>query len=151
MPDILNSAINDQLSKFSDILSVLALSLNYEIKEKEEKNIKTDVNSLLEIPEFADTNKMKELLNILSTKEIINEVMDKIKDKDVSIVIGSEHKDVVLKDYSIISLDMENPNMNTKLAVLGPKRTDYSKAIAILKYVNNKLKNIFSQNQEEDN
>lgn len=151
LPDILNSAINTQLSKFSDILSALAISLNYEMKEKAGKNVKTDVNSLLEIPEFADTNKMKELLNILSTKEIISEVLDKIKDKDVSIVIGSEHKDVVLKDYSIISLDMENLNMNTKLAVLGPKRTDYSKAIATLKYVNNKLKNIFSQNQEEDN
>lgn len=150
LPDILNSAINTQLSKFSDILSALAISLNYEMKEKAGKNVKTDVNSLLEIPEFTDTNKMKELLNILSTKEIISEVMDKIKDKDVSIVIGSEHKDVVLKDYSIISLDMENSNMNTKLAVLGPKRTDYSKAIATLKYVNNKLKNIFSQNQEED-
>lgn len=150
LPDILNSAINDQLSKFSDILSALAISLNYEMKEKAGKKVQTDVNSLLEIPEFADTNKMKELLNILSTKEIISEVMDKIKDKDVSIVIGSEHKDVVLKDYSIISLDMENSNMNTKLAVLGPKRTDYSKAIATLKYVNNKLKNIFSQNQEED-
>lgn len=150
LPDILNSAVNTQLSKFSDILSALAISLNYEMKEKAGKNVKTDVNSLLEIPEFSDTNKMKELLNILSTKEIINEVMDKIKDKDVSIVIGSEHKDVVLKDYSIISLDMENTNMNTKLAVLGPKRTDYSKAIATLKYVNNKLKNIFSQNQEED-
>ena len=150
LPDILNSAINTQLSKFSDILSALAISLNYEMKEKAGKNVKTDVNSLLEIPEFADTNKMKELLNILSTKEIINEVMDKIKDKDVSIVIGSEHKDVVLKDYSIISLDMDSSNMNTKLAVLGPKRTDYSKAIATLKYVNNKLKNIFSQNQEEE-
>jgi len=150
LPDILNSAINSQLSKFSDILSALAISLNYDMKEKAGKNVKTDVNSLLEIPEFADTNKMKELLNILSTKEIISEVMDKIKDKDVSIVIGSEHRDVVLKDYSIISLDMENLNMNTKLAVLGPKRTDYSKAIATLKYVNSKLKNIFSQNQEED-
>lgn len=150
LPDILNSAINTQLSKFSHILSALAISLNYEMKEKAGKNIKTDVNSLLEIPEFADTNRMKELLNILSTKEIISEVMDRIKDKDVSIVIGSEHKDVVLKDYSIISLDMENLNMSTKLAVLGPKRTDYSKAIATLKYVNNKLKNIFSQNQEEE-
>ena len=150
LPDILNSAISSQLSKFSDILSALALSLNYEMKEKSNKNVKTDVNSLLEIPEFADTNKMKELLNILNTKQIINDVMEKIKENEISIVIGSEHKDVVLKDYSIISLDMENTNMNTKLAVLGPKRTDYAKAIATLKYVNNKLKNIFSQNQEED-
>ena len=149
LPDILNSAISSQLSKFSDILSALALSLNYEMKEKSNKNVKTDVNSLLEIPEFADTNKMKELLNILNTKQIINDVMEKIKENEISIVIGSEHKDVVLKDYSIISLDMENTNMNTKLAVLGPKRTDYAKAIATLKYVNNKLKNIFSKNEEE--
>jgi len=150
LPDILNSAINRELSKFSDILSALAVSLNYEMKENATKNIKTDVNSLLDIPEFSDTNKMKELLNILNTKQILNDVMEKIKENDVSIVIGSEHSDVILKDYSIISLDMENLNMNTKLAVLGPKRTDYSKAIATLKYVNNKLKNIFSQNEEED-
>ncbi len=150
LPDILNSAINNQLSSFSDILSALAISLNYEMKDKSGKNIKTDVNSLLEIPEFADTSKMKELLNILNTKQIISDVMEKIKENDISIVIGSEHKDIILKDYSIISLDMENTNMNTKLAVLGPKRTDYSKAIATLKYVNNKLKNIFSNNEEED-
>jgi len=92
------------------------------------------------------------LLNILNTKEIINEVMDKINENDVSIVIGSEHHDLLLKDYSIVSLDIENPGINTKLAVLGPKRTDYSKAVATLKYVNNKLKNIFSkdENEEED-
>ena len=150
LPDILNSAINNQLSSFSDILSALAISLNYEMKDKPDKNIKTDVNSLLEIPEFSDTSKMKELLNILNTKQIISDVMEKIKENDISIVIGSEHKDIILKDYSIISLDMENTNMNTKLAVLGPKRTDYSKAIATLKYVNNKLKNIFSNNEEED-
>jgi len=152
LPNILSSAINDQLSKFSDILNALALSINYEIKENVTNNVKTDVKSLLDIPEFADTNRMKELINILNTKEIINEVMDKINENDVSIVIGSEHHDLLLKDYSIVSLDIENPGINTKLAVLGPKRTDYSKAVATLKYVNNKLKNIFSkdENEEED-
>ena len=149
LPNVLSSAINNQLNKFSDILSALAVSLNYEIKEDSPNNVKTDIKSLLDIPEFSNTDKMKELLNILSTKEIINEVMEKIKEDDVSIVIGSEHRDVLLKDYSIISLDMDNLNVNAKLAVLGPKRTDYAKAIATLKYVNNKLKNIFSKNEED--
>lgn len=146
LPNVLSSAINSQLSNFSDILTALAISLNNEIKEDASNNVKTDIKALLDIPEFSDTNKMKELLNILGTKEIINEVMEKIKEDDISIIIGSEHQDVLLKDYSIISLDMENPNVNTKLAVLGPKRTDYAKAIATLKYVNNKLKNIFGKN-----
>ena len=149
LPNALSSAINSQLSSFSDILTALAISLNNEIKEETNNNVKTDIKSLLDVPEFSDTNKMKELLNILGTKEIINEVMEKIKEDDISIVIGSEHKDVLLKDYSIISLDMENPNINTKLAVLGPKRTDYAKAIATLKYVNNKLKNIFSNKEDK--
>ncbi len=152
LPNILSSAINEQLGKFSDILNALAQSINYDIKENVTNNVKTDVKSLLDVPEFADTNKMKELLNILGTKEIISDVMSKIKENDVSIVIGSEHHDLLLKDYSIVSLDIENPVANTKLAVLGPKRTDYSKAVATLKYVNNKLKNIFSkeENEEED-
>ena len=149
LPNALSLAINNELSKFSDILSALAISLNNDIKGETSNNIKTDIKSLLDVPEFSDTKKMKELLNILGTKEIINDVMEKIKEDDISIVIGSEHKDVLLKDYSIISLDMENSNINTKLAVLGPKRTDYAKAIATLKYVNNKLKNIFGKNKED--
>ena len=150
LPNILSSAISEQLSKFSDILNALALSINYEIKENVTSNVKTDVKSLLDIPEFSDTNKMKELLNILNTKEIILEVMEKIEENDISIVIGSEHHDLLLKDYSIVSLDIENPGVNTKLAVLGPKRTDYSKAVATLKYVNNKLKNLFSKDENEE-
>ena len=150
LPNILSSAINEQLNKFSDILNALALSINYEMKENVTNNVKTDVKSLLDVPEFSDTNRMKELLNILGTKEIINEVMNKINENDVSIVIGSEHHDLLLKDYSIVSLDIENPAINTKLAVLGPKRTDYSKAVATLKYVNTKLKNIFSKNENEE-
>ena len=150
LPNVLSLAINEQLEKFSDILNALAASINYEMKEDAAKKVKTDVHSLLDMPEFSDTERMKELLNILNTKEIINDVMDKIKENDISIVIGSEHQDMLLKDYSIISLDIENPNLNTKLAVLGPKRTDYSKAVATLKYVNNKLKNIFSRNEENE-
>ncbi|MDD2628280.1 MAG: heat-inducible transcriptional repressor HrcA [Clostridia bacterium] len=148
LPDVLSSAISNQLHKFSDILEALALSINYEIKENKTSAVKTDMIELLEIPEFSDTNRVKELLNILSTKQIIGEVIEKIEDKDISIVIGNESKDILLKDYSIISLDMETTT-NAKVAVLGPKRTDYSKAISTLKYVNNKLKNIFSK--EEDN
>ena len=150
LPSILSSAINSQLEKFSDILNALILSINYEMKENVTSSVKTDVNLLLDIPEFSDTKKMKELLNILNTKEIIDDVMEKIKENDVSIVIGSELSDILLKDYSIVSLDIENNNMNTKLAVLGPKRTDYSKAVATLKYVNNKLKNIFSKDENRE-
>ena len=50
LPNVLSSAINSQLSSFSDILTALAISLNNEIRKESNNNVKTDVKSLLDIP-----------------------------------------------------------------------------------------------------
>ena len=143
LPNILNKAINNQLQKFSGILKEVIMKMNYELNENSGNSIKTDVTTLLDVPEFNDVNKMKEFLNILNTKQIIDVAIEKVSDGDVSIVIGSEHEDILLKDYSIISLDLDSGSIPAKVAVLGPKRTDYSKAISALKQVNTKLRDIF--------
>ena len=72
----------------------------------------------------------------------------------MSIVIGSENKEVLLNDYTVISLDIEKDNKYLgKLSVIGPKRMNYAKTISTLKYINEKFNNTLKvkRNEKEDN
>ena len=54
-------------------------------------------------------------------------------DNDVSVIIGSEHKELLLKDYTLVSLDVTDNTTNASLGIISPKRVDYSKTINTLK------------------
>ena len=70
---------------------------------------------------------------MISTKEVIDSALQKSKDNKLSIVIGSENKEILLNDYTIISLDIEKDNKYLgKLSVIGPKRMNYAKTISTL-------------------
>ncbi len=146
---VLNDIVAKELSSFSFVLGKICESIKYEMS-KESKKISADLASILDLPEFSDIQKAKNFVNMLSTKDIIDATLDKTKNNELGIIIGSESKEMLLKDYSIISLDIKTDNKKVgKISVVGPKRADYSKAVATLKYIDNKIKNIFSKNKEE--
>lgn len=146
---VLNEIITKELNSFSFILERICKSIEYEM-QKESKRLRADFESILDLPEFSDIQKAKNFVNILSTKDVINIALENSKKDELGIIIGSESKELLLKDYSIISLDFEDDNSKIgKIAVVGPKRVDYSKTIATLKYIDNKFKNIFNKNKKE--
>ncbi|MEG1009102.1 MAG: heat-inducible transcription repressor HrcA, partial [Clostridia bacterium] len=60
------------------------------------------------------------------------------------IVIGSENKELLLKDCSVVTLDIvQNNKVLGKVSVVSPERLDYSKTISTLKYINKKVKSYF--------
>ncbi len=156
LPKILGEIVGKELEKFSEVLKAIESAIKYEIGDGS-SNIKTNVETLLEQPEFSKAENIKKLFNVINTKDIIKEAIEKIKDSDVSIVIGNENEELLLKDYSIISLDLAEKMImgldSGKLSVIGPKRVDYSKIVAIFKLVGERLKNILGskKDKEEEN
>lgn len=147
--NVLSSIISKELSSFSFVLGKICESIKYEMS-KESKKLSADYASILDLPEFSDIEKAKNFVNMLSTKDSIDLALKKAEENELGIIIGSESKDLLLKDYSIISLDLEADDKKIgKISVVGPKRADYSKAIATLKYIDSKLKNIFNKNKKE--
>ncbi len=148
----LNKMIEKDLQKFSNILGEISESVKYELN-KERKKLSANVESILDLPEFSDVEKAKNFVNILSTKEIIDDTLLSIKDENLGIIIGSENQELLLKDYSIITLNVGDKDKTVgKLSVIGPKRMDYSKTVATLKYINHKFKNLLpteSKNNKE--
>ena len=145
----LNQVIANELSKFSNILNEIEKSISYEFS-KESKKLNSNVESILGLPEFSDVEKAKNFVNILSTKNVIDNVLNEASNNELGIVIGSENKEVLLKDYSIISLDIKDDKKSLgKLSVISPKRIDYSKTISTLKYINSKFKNLMLENKNK--
>ncbi len=144
----LNTVIEKELDTFSFVLEEICKSIKNEMNS-ETKKLSSNVEAILDLPEFSDVEKVKNFVNMLSTKEIIESTLDMIKQDKLGIIIGSESKEIILKDYSIISLDIETEDGNIgKLSVVSPKRIDYSKTISTLKYVNDKIKDIFSRDSK---
>lgn len=141
----LNTVIQRELTTFSNILKDVSNSMYLEFF-KDKHNINSNVEAILDLPEFADVEKAKNFVNILSTKDIIDKTLKFSNDSELGIVIGSENKEILLRDYSIISLNISNEDfVKGNLSVISPKRLDYSKTISILKHINLKFKSLFSK------
>ncbi|MBR5227991.1 MAG: heat-inducible transcription repressor HrcA [Clostridia bacterium] len=145
----LNDVVKKELSKFSNILNEMEHIVRKELDEPK-NNMKGNMESLLALPEFSNTNEIKKFLNVVNTKEIINEVLNKIDKDDISVIIGNENNQMLLKDYSLISLDFTaTDTTSATLGIVSPKRVDYKKAVSTLKAVNDRLKKIFGKEKED--
>lgn len=149
LQEVLNKVVHKELKRFSTVLEEMTKLIIKEISDL--SMVKGDITSLFALPEFSDTAEIKKYLDVVGTKQIINEVLEKIDQNDISVIIGSESGDILLKDYTLLSLGIENNSTNATIKVLSPKRVDYNKAITTLKTVNDKLKNIFKKGGESKN
>ena len=150
---VLNDVIKKDLQAFSGVMEQIVNSIKYEMS-KDMKKLNSGVEKILENPEFSDIETVKNFINMISTKEIIDTALDKSKNNKLSIVIGSENKEVLLNDYTVISLDIEKDDKYLgKLSVIGPKRMNYAKTISTLKYINEKFNNTLKvkKTEQEDN
>ncbi len=147
----LNNVIEKELKAFSFVLDQISNSIKHEMA-KGNNNSKNNIESILELPEFSNVEKAKNFVNILSTKSIIDGTLEKISENNLGIIIGSENNEVILKDYTIISLNVGTKDKQLgKISVISPKRIDYSKTVSTLKYINNKFKNLFiNKDNNED-
>lgn len=146
----LNLVISKELSTFSNILDEICKSIKYEITQ-ENKKVRSNVESILDLPEFSDIERAKNFINIISTKDVIDSTLSKISGNELGIVIGSENNEFMLKDYSIISLQVtDEEKVVGNLSIVSPKRLDYSKTISTLKYINEKFKKMFSKDKKEE-
>ncbi|MDR0832044.1 MAG: heat-inducible transcriptional repressor HrcA [Bacillales bacterium] len=93
--------------------------------------------NILDQKEFtADITKLKKIVNLLNS----DEVWRKLSNREGLIVkIGSEMLVIELDDASVVSSTIEIGNETRTIALIGPKRMDYDKAIEAMKYIQNKL------------
>jgi heat-inducible transcriptional repressor len=98
----------------------------------------TGAKNVIKQPEFEDPVRFQGVIELLEDKDIIVHILDKSEEmnsNEVYVSIGKENQDQKLFDYSLITKEYKIGDISGHLGIIGPKRMEYSKVIAIVDYV----------------
>ncbi len=105
----------------------------------------TGASNIIKQPEFEDPEKFPGIVELIENKDIIIHILDKGSDAaidQVFISIGSENEDRKLEEYSFVSKEYSFGGTSGTLGIIGPKRMEYSKVVAIVDYMAKMLSEI---------
>lgn len=103
------------------------------------------LSEVLDLPDFCDINRIRELLRTIEDKQLIVSLLDIISGSDgTQVFIGSENPLDEMKKFSmVISTYREGDKPTGAIGIIGPTRMNYLKAISIVdttaKYITNML------------
>lgn len=106
------------------------------------KTFRSGMDTIFEIPEFRDVDKLKEIITAVNN-ENINSLIVK-PTKGLSVRIGQENNISVMNDCSIISVPYQiGDNEGGMIAVIGPTRMEYNRVIPLLEYIAKNMSKLF--------
>lgn len=101
-----------------------------------ETNIKMSGQSnILKQPEFDDVGKIREIIRKFDDKEIVKNIKE--DDEGIRIYIGSENE--FDNDVTIVKTKYQYRGEEGTIALIGPKRMEYDRVIALLDYIKNHI------------
>lgn len=103
----------------------------------EERIFITGARNVIQQPEFEDPEKFQGVIELIEDKDIIIHIMEKNKNgpDDIFISIGKENNDQKLEEYSLVTKEYNYGETSGTLGIIGPKRMEYSKVVAIVDYI----------------
>lgn len=121
-----------------EIIKVFVDSID-KIFQEEKEGVTLYIGGTTEIlsqPEFGNTENYKNIIELTDDKHVVFHVLNKIPvdQSGIAISIGGENDDEKLKDYSIISTSYSSGGITGRIALIGPKRMDYTKMVSMLNY-----------------
>ncbi len=104
--------------------------------------------NLLNFPEYSDVEKAKKVLNFMHNKNNIRSLATiPLEENGISVLIGHENPFEELGDCSMAVLSYNISGKAGRIALVGPKRMDYSKAVSMLEYLKDELSNSLGGNE----
>ena len=91
--------------------------------------------NILMQPEFDNTEKIKQILDIFDDKKIINSIKE--DDNGINIYIGSEND--IDEDLTVVKTKYNNNGEEGTIALIGPKRMEYDHVVTLLNYIKENL------------
>lgn len=108
------------------------------------------LSEMLELPDFYDITRIKELLRTIEDKQLVIKLLDKIADYNgTQVFIGSENPLDEMKNFSfVVSTYKEGNKPLGAIGIIGPTRMDYYKTISIVDMTAKFINNIFSADRK---
>lgn len=114
--------------------------------EKRERLYLGGTTQMLNQPEFHDVQKVKDILLMLEEEQLLKDILHAHMGEGLAVTIGHENKYTGIQDCSIITVTyhLDGELLGT-IAVLGPTRMEYGKAMTLLEYMNSNLTEIIKK------
>lgn len=122
-----------------------------EEKEIEKVHI-SGVTNILKVPEFSDTEHIQAVIELIEDKEVILHIFErtsKLENDKVLVSIGRENVYEKLSEFSVVTTKYKFGDADGVIGMIGPRRMDYPKIIAIVGYMSKLLTNILSKKLNE--
>lgn len=102
--------------------------------------------NLLDCPEFADVQRLRELVRTLNERETLIDLLGRVLASDgVQVVIGEESAATGLADCSLVASTYRIAGQPIgTVGIVGPTRMQYARAIALVDYLAHVLSEFFS-------
>ena len=94
-------------------------------------------NNILMQPEFDNTDRIREIISKFDDKEIVENIKE--EDNGINIYIGSENN--FDDDVTVIKTKYMVNGEEGTIALIGPKRMEYDRVIALLDYIKKNIDN----------
>jgi len=96
-------------------------------------------HNVVQNPEFNSQEKVGRILELLDRKDILIRVLSDQNKEGVSIVIGEENSEELMKNCSVITTSYQIAGAKGTLAVIGPTRMQYAKIISLVQFMSDTL------------
>lgn len=122
----------------SSIVKIFIDSIN-KIFQDEKEGVTLYIGGTAEIlsqPEFGQASTYKNIIELANDRNVVFHVLNNLDSDEngFSISIGLENKEEKLKNYSVLSTEYHIGDVSGKIALIGPKRMDYSKLVSLLDF-----------------
>ena len=147
--DIDRHHLCDMEYMFNRTLDVLATTSGYAslvaISGFEDKFFFRGVRYIFNQPEFEDIRRLRSLFYALEVKiDELQDVLFRYMKEDVCILIGDQIGVSDISSCSMVISGIEHKDVTASLALLGPMRMDYVRAVSVLHSVKNNLESVFA-------
>jgi len=134
---MLAGKIKERIHYYDVILSVFVNTISNMV---ENKYYLSGQSNLMSYPEFQDVTKVRDLLKVMEQKEIMKLV--DFNNTGITVKIGHDNMIKAMEDCTLITVPYEiGDGSKGAVAIIGPKRMEYSKVIPLLEYIAKNMKN----------
>lgn len=135
-------AIQSQHRFFHQAMQALVESMRMNVADQ----LVTDgATKILDQPEFAERERFKPLLSLLSEEQALYRMLTTGCLDGVKVTIGQENKEEAARDCSVVTATYEvNERSVGVIGVLGPTRMDYGKVMAVVEFMASHLSAILN-------
>lgn len=146
--DAATAILNSELSAYRSVMAeAIALLTSMVSQDSEEKVYSGGTSHLLEQPEFRDMDKAKAVLGMLEQDRSMRGLINNVGlEESMFVSIGGETGLHEIHDCSLVGTIFSIGGQPAgKMAVLGPRRMDYARVMAVLKCVQTRLSETLSK------